>query len=206
MTDVAFLIDASETVSSDVLRRQKDFVKSLASSFKISPSGPRGSVVVYARNPYTIASFIERDFNSRVDSVSVLSTPRRMDKALQHAGHLFRTSGRPGRKIIVLLTTGRQQRGAKPLNEIAIPLRKRGIQTFVVAIGREADQRDNLLAVDRPEDVFRSSAEELPSKTQQIARAIRDKPGWYYKRIVKFRNIFIFYFNFKNKEKFYISI
>ena len=177
MTDVVFLIDVSERVSSDLLRKQKDFVKSLASHFKISPAGPRGSAVIYAQNPYTISSFIERDFNSRVDSASPLSTPRRMDRALKHAADVFRTSGRSGRKIVVLLTAGRQQQSAKPLDEAVTSLRKLGAQTFVVAIGNEPDSRAILLAVDRPNDVFRSSSEELHSKSRQIAKDIRDKPG-----------------------------
>ena len=169
-------MDSSQGVTGEIYKKEKDFIKSLASQFNLSPSGPRGSTVMYADNPYPIASFVEQNFNSRVDSAPLLNKPRRMDKALRQAAQLLSSS--KGRKIVVLLTAGRQAQGAKPLNEAIEPLRKIDAQTFVVAIGRDADVRELSPVVDRSKDIFQvSSPDTLPSRSAAIAKEIREKPG-----------------------------
>ena len=177
-TDVVFLLDVSRGVTEDILKQEKEFVKSLAINFNISPFGPRGAAVMYADNPYTIGSFIERDLESRIDRASLLNTPKRTDRVVEHASQIFKTSGRAGRKIVVLLTAGKRAAGGKPLSEAIQPLHAIGAQIFVVSIGDGPDTRDLSLLLHAPEDLFSVRApKDLPSQTLQIGRAIRNKPG-----------------------------
>ena len=169
-------MDSSQGVTDELYRKEKEFIKSLASQFNLSPNGPRGSTVMYADNPYTIANFVEQNFNSRVDSAPLLNKPRRMDRALEHAARML--SSRGGRKIVILLTAGRQTQGGKPLGEAIGPLRQMGAQTFVVAIGRDPDSRELSPLVDKSKDVFQvPSPENLPARSRVIAKRIREKPG-----------------------------
>ena len=177
-TSVVFLLDASSGVSKGIYREEKAFIRSLASHFNISPKGPRGSLVMYATNPYTLASFVDPDLTGRLDIAPLLRQPRRMDRALEHAPRLISTLDKDTRKIVILLTAGRQAQGAKPLGEAIKPLRQLGAQTFVVAIGRGPDARKLAPLVDRTNDLFQvPSVGDLQLRSRPIAKHIRDKPG-----------------------------
>lgn len=170
-------MDASRGLTPEQYIAEKKFVKSLASRFGLNSSGPRGSVVVYAENPYTVSSFIARDFSERVDNAAFLGTPRRMDKALEHASSVLKTSGRDGRKIVILLTGGLQASGGKQIIEAVKPLQTIGAQVFVIPVGNTGI-RELTPAVDRPNDIFpvRSFAD-LRFQSRTIAEKIRMKPG-----------------------------
>lgn len=171
-------MDSSRGVTNTVYKKEKDLINLLAKHFKISPTGPRGSAVMYADNPYTIASFVEQNFKARVDSAPFLNKPRRTDRALQQAAQLLSSS--KGRKIVVLFTAGEQAKGARPLEEAIQPLRKIGAQTFVVSVGRGVDNRRLLPVVDRSNDIYRViSPDKLLSLSTVIAKEIREKPGEY---------------------------
>ena len=179
-TEVIFLVDASRGVAQDVFRRQKEFVKRVSAHFNISATGPYGSVASYDTFTYVVAGFSQPNFNKRVDDAAFIGMPRRMDKALQQAALQLSRSGRSGRKIVILLTAGKQTAvpGVKPLSEAVKPLQKLGAQTFVVAVGQNADRREVLPVVDSSGDVFLVPvADRLPSQSQPIAKHIHDKPG-----------------------------
>ena len=169
-------MDSSQGVTEQTYRKEKDFIKTLANHFNLSPAGPSGSVVMYASNPYTTASFVGPDFHERVDRAPLLGQPRRIDKALEHAARLL--SDRSGRKIVVVLTAGRQADWAKPISEAIKPLRKIDAQTFVVVIGSNPDTRELTPAVDRLKDIFRvASPDDLISRSKTMAKHVREKPG-----------------------------
>lgn len=177
-TDVIFLLDASTGVTEDILDREKVFIKRLAANFDISPSGPRGAAVLYAENTYIIASFIERDFESQIDRASLLNRAGRIDRALEQAAQIFRTSRRAGRKVVVLLTAGSQAVGGKPLDEAVQPLDELGAQVFVVAFKDRQNYRELSRIVQAPQDFFSvTSLTNLSFKTRQIGNHIRNKPG-----------------------------
>ena len=176
-TDVVFLLDASTGVSSDLLKRQKEFVKSLATHFNLSPIGPRGAALLYANNSNIISGFRDPNFNARIHRALLVNTSRRMDQALLMAAQYLMRNGRSGRKIVILLTAGRQAPGGQELDEAVKPLSKLGAQFFVVAIGQEADSQELLTAVERVEDIFQVTlSDRLPSSTRSIAEKIQSKP------------------------------
>ena len=177
-TDVVFLVDSSEGVTEADYRREKEFVKLLSSHFNIHPSGARGMVISYSDQPSTVVRFNDRDFNEKLKRAPLMGTPRRTDRALELTSRVLSTSKPNVRKILVLILAGPQAPGSKSFGEYAAPLRKLGTQTFVVVIGQRPSDRDLLPLVDRPQDIVRVSAfDRLLSKSQQISKQIREKPG-----------------------------
>ena len=173
-----FLIDSSKSVTPSDFQLEKEFVKVLSYHFNISQTGTRGGVVTYATNSYTIAGFADPEFSKKVNSASLIGTPRRTDKALEYAAQMFKRSGRKGQKIVVLLTVGKHKAsvGSKSLNEAIQPLRNIGALTFVVSIGSDADPRDLAPVVDTSEDIFEVSyIGNLPVRGKPIAKQIRDR-------------------------------
>ena len=175
---MVFLVDASQGVTEDDFRREKEFIKSLASHFNLHPSSARGTAVIYGNQPSTVVGFNDLRFNDKVDAAPLLGTQRRTDRALELATRVFSSSKPEDRKILVLVTAGAQAPGSKPFAESADPLRKLGAQRFVVVIGREPADRVLLPLVDRRQDIIRVPASSgLASKSQHISKQIRDKPG-----------------------------
>ena len=135
--------------------------------------------MIYGDRPIALTRFEETDFEKRVDRAALIGTPRRMDRALEYAAQVLAASVRR-RKIVILLTTGRQSPGGKSLDEAVNPLDRLGAHTFVVAIGQGPANQELLATVDRARDVFTVvSPNELPSRTQRIGTDIRDKPSKY---------------------------
>ena len=170
-------MDASTGVTNEVYKRQKDFVRGLATHFNLSPLGPRSAALIYGNSSNTVSDFRDPDLNTKIDRAILLNTPRRMDRALESAAQFLRRYGRKGRNIVILLTAGRQAAGGKELDEAVKPLLRLEAQTFVVAIGQQADPQELTLAVERVQDLFRvRSPRDLPSRTRPIAEKIRQKP------------------------------
>ena len=166
----------------------------MATHFDLSPKGPRGSAAIYGNRSYTVATFADESLSKKLDSAPLLKSPRRMDRALEHAARLLLPSNRNGRKIVVLLTGGRETTGAKRLDQATETLRRIGAHIFVVAIGRNSDQRELTAAVDKPQDIFKlSSSDQLFGQSRTIAKEIQQKKigkgfGHYYSVVLPCSN------------------
>ena len=174
-TDVVFLIDVSRGVQPVDYKLEKELVKSLSYHFNISPTTARGSVVVYGNSPKTVAGFTDPNLQNRLKRAPLLSTPRRTDRALEHAARLLSNSQRKGQKIVVLISGGSQTPGGKTLAQAGKVLRDIGIKTFVVSVGKQATGRDYSPLVRTQQDVFKfPSFDVLPWQGVKIAQQIRN--------------------------------
>ena len=172
------MLDASQNVQPNIYKLEKDFVKTMAGHFNLSPSGPRGSAVIYGQDAFTVSRFTDSNFESNVDGANLLGKTRRMDIALEHSARIFSSSRKGSRKIAILLTTGNSAAGSKALGEAVTPLRRTGAQVFIVLIGVKVNNRQAFLAVDRLKDIFMDQrAEDLLKRSLPIALIIRGKPG-----------------------------
>ena len=176
-TDVLFLIDSSRGVTPQLYQVEKDFVKSMYDQFDIKPSGPRGSAVIYSDNPYVVSRFTDSNLKEKVDAARFIGKSRRIDNALDYATRLYSAMGRGGRKVVVLLTAGRTAPGSAPLDKAAEPLRKLGVQTFVVNIGRRVQNSEFNSLVDRSEDVIKVAPDALDYLSESISKKVREKKG-----------------------------
>ena len=178
-SEVVFLIDGSKGVSEKLFKRQKNFVKKLATHFNVSSTGPYGSVATYDTHAYLVAGFVQPDFVKRVDDATAFGRPRRMDRALEQSYLQLSRSGRNGRKMVVLLTAGRDDPAsdALPIGEAVKPLRNIGAQTFIIAIGEDHDIRGLEAAADKREDVIQIQLPyRIPLQSQPVARHIKENP------------------------------
>lgn len=176
-TDVLFLIDSSQGVSPQDYQLQKNFVKRLAYHLKLSTDGPRGALSAYATYPYTVVNFGEQDFEEKVDNATLMKRPRRLDRALEHASDMFANSGGSDGKILILITAGKETRfpDLKSLNEASKPLRKQGVQTYVIALGQDHNTNIYTSVVVQPQDIIQVPViGHLLSRTSDISRQIRD--------------------------------
>lgn len=179
-TDVIFLLDSSMNVTQELLTHQKEFIKNLAKVFQLSPTGPRGSAIIYGKAAYVLAAFNDRQFSFRVDRARLLNQQRKIDKALDEARKTFEQRGRRGRKVIVLLVAGRQahQLNAESLRKSVKQLKRLKTNSYVVTIGREPDVRVLSLVVDSVRDIFSViSSKDLGRNLRSIAQYIQQKRG-----------------------------
>ena len=153
-------MDSSTSVGRDGFSKEKEFLKSLAKYFNVSPGNSRAAVVAYSNFARTVLKFTdyqsETDFNDKLDTAPWYRGSRRIDRALEAASTLL-SQARPNvPKIVVLVTAGQQtaSAGAKPLWEAARPLKNMGAKTVVVTVGREANFKNFLAIVNSVNDLF----------------------------------------------------
>ena len=181
-TDVVFLIDASKDVTNVLLQRQKEFVNLLYDYFNLSPAGPRGSALAYGGYAYSLARFLDISFKEKVNRASLLRSSRRMDLVLERASVILAQRGKDdSRKIVILLTAGKQPTQAKDLQEAIKPLQSLGAQTFVIAFGPNVNNREFEANVEQMENIIRvPESTGLKDRSKPIALQIRGTAGKIY--------------------------
>ncbi|KAK2561274.1 Collagen alpha-6(VI) chain [Acropora cervicornis] len=170
VADVIFMLDSSSHVMPQEFLEQKEFVKLIARYLNITPGKSRGAVIVYSTNASAILSFggytTMSEFNAVIDRASPLSGRRRIDRAFQLAGTLFKNARSNVRKVAMLLTSGRQSPDGASLSPIMQALRGNDVVTYVTAVGSESD-----VPVQKPGAMFLvRSYSDLPQQLQSIAR------------------------------------
>ena len=149
--DVGFILDSSGSLRNNY-EQEKEFLKSLASTFGVSSNGSRAGVVTFSYfSEHSIKLSDHSDiasFNQAVDEIPLMGSTTRIDKALCLAQkELFSlgNGGRPGvPKLLILLTDGTQTQdaGAEDPGDVAEELRADGINILVVGIGRGVNETE----------------------------------------------------------------
>lgn len=106
-------MDSSGSIGDTDYQKEKDFVKSLASTFILSRRNTQAGVIIYSDDAQMYSTFgqypdIER-FKRAVDSLPYLRKRTRIDKALKLAStNLFTSQGgaRPDKEDIMVILTG----------------------------------------------------------------------------------------------------
>lgn len=180
--DVSFLVDSSESVGLQNYQKLLDFVRRVAKTMRISPSGTHGSLVVFSDTAKVQIKLDDHDdiraFSKALRDVPYMGQKTRIDKALRVASSgVFnsRAGMRAGiRRVAVLLTEGHQTRtfDAIPLRYAVEPLRRRRVNVFAVGIGKDVRYNElrsvtssdqNVLLVETFDDLARIG-EELSDK------------------------------------------
>ena len=143
--DLGFIMDSSGSLRHEY-HKEKDFVKTLAKSFNISPDGSRAGVVTFSlRAKHSIRMKDHTDITSleaAIDDIPLMGMTTRIDRALRLAQkELFaaENGGRPElhHQVLILLTDGTQTKSAhaeRP-EDITDELRKSGIIVIVIGVG-----------------------------------------------------------------------
>jgi hypothetical protein len=169
-------MDSSTPVSFREYTYEKKLVKIVSKYLNVVPNKSRAAVLTYGFDPEVITDFVGyqtvADYQRLVDNAISKGGPRRIDKALDEAVGIAKST-RPGYpKIAVLLTAGRQSSDAKGLQEAAQRLRELGVRTYVIRIGQQPNKAELQPVVDRPDDIFNV---DVFSELQLIARPTASK-------------------------------
>jgi len=145
--DVSFIVDSSESVGLQNYQKLLEFVRKIAKTLQMSPSGSHASVVIFSDTARVQIKLDDhediREFNKALQDVPYLGKKTRIDKALSVAtvGVFNKRAGmRAGvRRVVVLLTDGHQSRtfDSIPLRYAVEPLRRKRVNVFAVGIGSD---------------------------------------------------------------------
>lgn len=154
----------------------------MSRTLNVLPGKSRAGIISYSSLPSTVLEFTEYGpsftFDKVVDSLPYLGGTRRMDLALEAAIKELNKGRRSVPKIVLLLTGGRQESGAKPLSQFVQPLRDLGARAYVVVIGSDVAVNELIPLVESTEDVFSvSSFDLLQSHVRPISNQIIEPPG-----------------------------
>lgn len=181
---IVFLVDTSSFVGTLGFRSQKEFVKSIASSFNLGKGNSQAAIITYGftssqPRPSDIYDNLTA-FEQAVDDAIYIGGRRRLRYAVDGAETLLRTVRPEFLKIVVLLTSGKQSepQDVPFLKESFKTLSALCIKVFAVAIGNDHDREELLPAVDRSEDIFTvATFGSLAQQAQPISKAITERAG-----------------------------
>ena len=155
--------------------KEKGFIKDLSAALNLSPLGSRVAIILYASYPRLAIRLgifeTPESLASGLDGLTRITGLRRMDRALEYASVSF-DNNRPEsvRKIVVLLTSGQQAGGGKPLADAVQPLKTIDAETYVVAIGSQVSESELRPVVTRKKDIIQvSSFDMLVSNVKPVA-------------------------------------
>ena len=179
-----FLVDTSSFVGASGFRSQKEFVKSMASSFNLGEGNSQAAIITYGftsirPRPSDIYDNLPA-FEQAVDDSLYIGGARRLRYAVDRAEALLRTVRQGVLKIVIMLTSGKQSepQDVPLLKESLKTLRALCIKVFAVAIGNDHDKEELLPAVDRSEDIFTvTTFGSLAQQAQPMSKAITERSG-----------------------------
>lgn len=160
-SDVLFIMDSSSLVTEDDLRAQKDFVKSMMTSFHVKRGQSRAALITYGKNSEKVLrfnSYLSLNYiESAVDTATSVGGTARVDKALVDASDVLRDANPAIPRIVVLLTAS--DRGDDPHKESIKAAAERihdlGARVYVLAVGRLPNVEILGHVADHPQDVFK---------------------------------------------------
>lgn len=155
--DVVFLIDSSSDVIQNNFGREKDFVKSVANFMNADQNQTRVAVITYGSRAMEQASLISPhdELLSGLDGAVYVGGRRRMDLAVTKAAEVLQGSRFSVPKVVVLLTAFNGDGDTGLLANASKALRDVGANTYVVAIGGDADLKELEMIVEEPKDIFK---------------------------------------------------
>lgn len=186
--DITFLMDSSASIGEYGYQKMKAFVKAVANTFDIGPGRTCAGVIIYGSSATTAVRFPDASsneiFNAAVDALPYIRGETRIDKAFQLAySELLshRSGARKGvAKVVIVLTDGRQSKTPDgiDLQKAVAPLLSAGIRVFAVGIGKEVDEKELQLVVNKKEDaILVPSYDGLAERARQLSIATCESSG-----------------------------
>lgn len=184
--DIGFVMDSSDSTSSQEYQHQKELVQRLSAYYDISRENTRAGVIVYSDKAFTTAglnSYKDSSvFQRAVGALPRLNGGNRKDNALITARRLFKTR-RPqslagsakASQVLVFITEGAQSSAANmlPLERAVHPLRKHGVRIVVVGVGRQVVYRElRSIAQDAGDIYLASSLDDVDKVARDLIKVI----------------------------------
>ena len=165
--DIAFAIDASGSVGQWGYSQEQSFVRTVVQRYGISRTGTHVAVIEYSSKatleiPLT-GYYDYSGFNRALGRLPYTRGMTRIDLALKVAAEkVFVPSGGSRSsvpKILILMTDGYQTQipnVSTPLDKEVLPLRRKGVQVYALAIGPYTKEHELRLIVQKKENIFKS--------------------------------------------------
>ena len=164
IADIAFLVDASESMTKKDFETQKVVIKRIAATFDVGPTKSHLGLITFSSHAQVRIRFSENldqvGFQSTVDSLPFAAGGTRFDRAFQVAANdLFSRSGGVRSdlpKILIILSDGKQSADydAIPIERSVLPLRRLGVRILALAIGDQVDMSEMQQIVADSKDVY----------------------------------------------------
>ncbi|KAM7440987.1 hypothetical protein ABFA07_009879 [Porites harrisoni] len=164
IADIAFLVDASESMTVKDFATQKDVIKKIAATFDVGPTKSHLGLMTFSSHAQVRVKFRDnldmRSFQETVDKLPFAAGGTRFDKAFEEAAkNLFSPSGGVRShlpKIFVILTDGKQSADydAVPIEQSMLQLRHLGVRILTLAVGSQVDMNELLQIVNEPKDIY----------------------------------------------------
>ena len=183
VADIVFLVDSSRDVSEENFEKEKDFIKNVAYLLNLALGKSRVSVIQYSTAAYLPILLGEHNstntFDEHVDNLALIGKSRRIDRALIAAATALQYADYDRRKVVILITAGKQDSGfGELLPQAAAHLAKLRAKTFVVAIGQDTDPPKLKPVVRSDSDLLNvTSFERLVPRTRPIVKHIAENLG-----------------------------
>ena len=175
-----FAVHSSDSLSPLNYRKEKEFVKRVATTLNIAPGKSRVGLILYSNFATVSAELGDKStlelFNNLVDGLPQKSGKTRIDRALKLAFSLFHTTGAIRRavpKILILLASEKQTLvpEVSNLKDAAHPLHKANIRILAVGMGQGFEETDLRTVTRTAKDVFLApSFEDLFSLSSSISK------------------------------------
>jgi len=183
--DLAFIIDSSGSIRRRDYIKLKTFMKDVAESFGISPSGSHAGIVLYSTSASVKAHFGQypttEEFVKAVDRLPHERGLTYINLALRlAASELFARARKNVPKVAMLLTDGMQTNpdGTVNLREASEPLRREGVRVLAFGVGKNINVRELRLIVERDEDVIRvTKFDDLAAKVRNYTANLCQAAG-----------------------------
>lgn len=187
---MVFAIHSSRTLSPSHYRKEKEFVKRVATTLNISPGRSRIALILYSNFATAALRLDEKitlaSFNNLVDGLPHERGVTRIDRALKLARSIFDSDSAVTRrgvpKILILMTDGKQTvaRDALTLMEAARPLHEDDVRIFAVGMGSNVDVKELSAVTGASDDVFLSpSFENLVSLSGSLSKIMCEAASKY---------------------------
>lgn len=185
--DIGFVIDSSDSATSQEYQHQKELVQRLSSYYDISKQDTRVGVVVYSDKAFTTVGMNSyRDssvLRRAVGALPRLSGGNRKDKALVTARRMFKarrpsslSGSAQGSQVLVFFTEGAQTGVAAdrlPLEHAVHPLRKHGVRVIAVGVGRQVVYQELRSIAQDPNDIYlTTSLDDVDKVSRELLKII----------------------------------
>lgn len=191
IADIAFLVDASESMTKQDFQKEKEVIKKIAATFDVGQTKSHLGLISFSTDAHIRVKFGDhldlRSFQDAVDKIPFAAGGTRFDKAFGVAANgLFSANGgvRPNLpKVMIILTDGKQSADydAVPIERSVLPLRHLGVRIIALAIGSQVDVSELRHMVNDPKDIHAvkdfdellDNVKEVGNKTCEIIK----RPG-----------------------------
>lgn len=190
--DLTFILDSSDSISTDDYLKQKSLIISIARSFGISHNTSRAAVVQYSDSAsvhFQLGdSSSTREFETAVHKMPHKKGPARTEKAFDVAVADVLPYGRTGiPQIAFVVTNGKHapKEGVKALDVASTQLRRTGVKVIALGVGTKVDSKELSLMVDDQERVLRANSyDELILDRKNVSHKICQEAGKFKDSLV----------------------